>query len=173
MSKLGECEFILISEMNSQLILHHPYRTLQELQGRLSLSQDDISLAWSIINDHYLTDLPLLVAPHVVAIAAIFLALTLKPNQGSLQGHSSTATTLANVAQARKENLQARVNPGNSSQDRVEHFVKWLAEGEVDIKAVVDSTQELISLYDVWEQYSEKTCKEQISRFVKARGLDK
>lgn len=173
MSKLGECEFILISEMNSQLILHHPYRTLQELQGRLSLSQDDISLAWSIINDHYLTDLPLLVAPHVVAIAAIFLALTLKPNQGSQQGHSSTATTLANVAQARKENLQARVNPGNSSQDRVEHFVKWLAEGEVDIKAVVDSTQELISLYDVWEQYSEKTCKEQISRFVKARGLDK
>ncbi|KAL8961468.1 MAG: hypothetical protein Q9193_001976 [Seirophora villosa] len=172
-SKLGECEFILISEMNSQLILHHPYRTLQELQGRLSLSQDDISLAWSIINDHYLTDLPLLVAPHVVAIAAIFLALTLKPNQGSVHGHSSTATTLANVAQARKENLQTTVNPGNSSQDRVEHFVKWLAEGEVDIKAVVDSTQELISLYDVWEQYSEKTCKEQISRFVKARGLDK
>ncbi|KAL9014126.1 MAG: hypothetical protein Q9173_001217 [Seirophora scorigena] len=172
-SKLGECEFILISEMNSQLILHHPYRTLQELQERLSLSQDDISLAWSIINDHYLTDLPLLVAPHVVAITAIFLALTLKPSQGSVQGHSSTAAALANVAQAREENIQARVNPANSSQDRVEHFVKWLAEGEVNIQAVVDSTQELISLYDVWEHYSEKTCKEQISRFVKARGLDK
>ncbi|KAL8974984.1 MAG: hypothetical protein Q9197_000785 [Variospora fuerteventurae] len=172
-SKLGECEFILISEMNSQLIIHHPYRTLQQLQGRLSLSQDDISLAWSIINDHYLTDLPLLVAPHVVAIAAIFLALALKPGQVSLQGHASTSAALASMAQPHKENSQAKINPTNSSQERVEYFVKWLAEGEVDIQAVVDSTQELISLYDVWEQYSEKTCKEQISRFVKARGLDK
>ncbi|KAI4151678.1 MAG: hypothetical protein LQ341_000853 [Variospora aurantia] len=172
-SKLGECEFILISEMNSQLIIHHPYRTLQQLQARLSLSQDDISLAWSIINDHYLTDLPLLVAPHVVAIAAIFLALALKPGQVSLQGHTSTSAALANMAQPHKENSQAKINPTNSSQERVEYFVKWLAEGEVDIQAVVDSTQELISLYDVWEQYSEKTCKEQISRFVKARGLDK
>lgn len=159
--------------MNSQLIIHHPYRTLQQLQGRLSLSQDDISLAWSIINDHYLTDLPLLVAPHVVAIAAIFLALALKPGQVSLQGHASTSAVLANMAQPHKENSQAKINPTNSSQERVEYFVKWLAEGEVDIQAVVDSTQELISLYDVWEQYSEKTCKEQISRFVKARGLDK
>lgn len=173
MSKLGECEFYLISEMNSQLIVHHPYRTLQELQSPLGLTQDDISLAWSIINDHYLTDLPLLVAPHVVAIAAIFLALTLKPNQGSLPGPAITAAVLANMAQAPKERLQPRLNPTKKPQDRVEHFTKWLAEGEVDIQAVVDSTQELISLYDVWEQYSEKTCKEQISRFVRARGLDK
>lgn len=173
MSKLGESEFYLISEMNSQLIVHHPYRTLQALQGQLSLGQDDISLAWSIINDHYLTDLPLLVAPHVVAIAAIFLALTLKPNQGSMQGLTSTAAALASIGQSPKEMLQSKMNPAKNPQDKVGYFAKWLAEGEVDIQAVVDSTQELISLYDVWEQYSEKTCKEQISRFVKARGLDK
>ncbi|KAL8759245.1 MAG: hypothetical protein Q9184_003685 [Pyrenodesmia sp. 2 TL-2023] len=172
-SKLGECEFYLISEMNSQLIVHHPYRTLQELQGRLSLGQDDVSLAWSIINDHYLTDLPLLVAPHVAAIAAILLALTLKPNQGSLPGPASTAAALANVTQGRNSMPQPSVSSAKKPQDRVEYFAKWLAEGEVDIQAVVDSTQELISLYDVWEQYSEKTCKEQISRFVRARGLEK
>ncbi|KAL8931027.1 MAG: hypothetical protein Q9208_000129 [Pyrenodesmia sp. 3 TL-2023] len=172
-SKLGECEFYLISEMNSQLIVHHPYRTLQELQGRLSLGQDNVSLAWSIINDHYLTDLPLLVAPHVVAIAAIFLALTLKPNQGSLPGPTSTAAALANVAQGRNGMSHPSVSSAKKPQDRVEYFAKWLAEGEVDIQAVVDSTQELISLYDVWEQYSEKTCKEQISRFVRSRGLEK
>ncbi len=49
----------------------------------------------------------------------------------------------------------------------------WLAEGEVDIGAVMECSQEMISLYEVLEQYSEKSCKEQISRFVKARGLDK
>ncbi|KAI4172092.1 MAG: hypothetical protein LQ343_003839 [Gyalolechia ehrenbergii] len=172
-SKLGECEFYLISEMNSQLIVHHPYRTLQELQGRLNLGQDDISLAWSVINDHYLTDLPLLVAPHVVAIAAIFLSLTLKPNHGGLQAATNAAAALANAAQPSKQLLQTGASSANTPQDRVQYFVQWLAEGEVDIQAVVDSTQELISLYDVWEQYSEKTCKEQVSRFVKARGLDK
>ncbi|KAL8738373.1 MAG: hypothetical protein Q9181_000844 [Wetmoreana brouardii] len=168
LSKLGECEFYLISEMNSQLIIHHPYRTLQDLQSRLGLGQDDVSLAWSIINDHYLTDLPLLVAPHVVAIAAILLALTLKPAQAG-----NTGTSLGSTAQIPKDLPKAGANTVNTPQKRVENFVKWLAEGEVDVQAVTDSSQEIISLYDIWEQYSEKTCKEQISRFVKARGLDK
>lgn len=172
-SKLGECEFYLISEMNSQLIVHHPYRTLQELQGRLNLGQDDIALAWSIINDHYLTDLPLLVAPHVVAIAAMFLALTLKPGHSGLQAAANAAAALTNAAQPSKELLQVGATSAGTPQERIQYFIQWLAEGEVDIQAVVDSTQELISLYDVWEQYSEKTCKEQVSRFVKARGLDK
>ena len=48
----------------------------------------------------------------------------------------------------------------------------WLAESEVDMNSVVDCTQEMISLYEVWEQYHERVCKEQIARFVKARGLD-
>lgn len=158
----------MISEMNSQLIVHHPYRTLQDLQSRLSLGQDDVSLAWSIINDHYLTDLPLLVAPHVVAIAAILLALTLKPTQAA-----SNSTSVGNNPQLPKDLTQPGATIVSIPQKRVENFVKWLAEGEVDVQAVADSSQEIISLYDIWEQYSEKTCNEQISRFVKARGLDK
>ncbi|MCJ1465869.1 RNA polymerase II holoenzyme cyclin-like subunit [Pseudocyphellaria aurata] len=171
-SKLGECEFSLISEMNSQLIVHHPYRTLQELQGTLSMAQEDVSLAWSILNDHYLTDLPLLFPPHVIAVTAIFLALTLKPTQAGLQAAASTAAALANASQVPKETSSTGAMP-NSPQVKVQNLVSWLAEGEVDIKAVVDCSQEIISLYDVLEQYSEKTCKEQIARFVKARGLDK
>ncbi|KAL8692603.1 MAG: hypothetical protein Q9218_002419 [Villophora microphyllina] len=167
-SRLGECEFYLISEMNSQLIVHHPYRTLQDLQSRLILGQDDVSLAWSIINDHYLTDLPLLVAPHVVAVAAIMLALTLKPAQAG-----NTSTSLGSSPQVPKDLSQTGPAVVSTSQQRVQNFVKWLAEGEVDVEAVAETAQEIISLYDVWEQYSEKTCKEQISRYVKAKGLDK
>lgn len=171
-SKLGECEFSLISEMNSQLIIHHPYRTLQELQGTLNMAQEDVSLAWSILNDHYLTDLPLLFPPHVIAVTAIFLALTLKPTQAGLQAAASTAAALASASQVPKETSSTGTIT-NSPQVKVQNLVSWLAEGEIDIKAVVDCSQEIISLYDVLEQYSEKTCKEQIARFVKARGLDK
>ena len=153
--------------MNSQLIVHHPYRSLQNLEGTLSMAQDDISLAWSIINDHYLTDLPLLYPPHVVAITAIFLALTLKPTQPGPQAAASTATALARASQVPAD------LPLNSPQRKVQHLVNWLAEGEVDIEAVVECSQEIISLYEIWEQYSEKTCKEQIARYVKTQGLDK
>lgn len=172
-SKLGECEFYLISEMNSQLIIHHPYRTLHELQGTLSMGQDDISLAWSIINDHYLTDLPLLFPPHVIAVTAIFLAMTLKPTQAGLQAAASTASILSGVSTVTKDQSAASSVPSSAQQKKVQNLVSWLAEGEIDIKAVVECSQEIISLYDVWEQYNEKACKEGIARFVKARGLDK
>jgi len=171
-AKVGEYEFFLISEMNSQLIVHHPYRTLHELQSTLSMGQDDVSLAWSIINDHYLTDLPLLYPPHIIAVTAIFMAMTLKPTQAGLQAAASTAAILSPSSSVLKE--QSLSGPASATQQKkVGHLVSWLAEGEIDIKAVVDCSQEIISLYEVLEQYNEKNCKDQIARFVKARGLDK
>ncbi|KAL6719325.1 RNA polymerase II holoenzyme cyclin-like subunit [Lecanora helva] len=172
-SKFGECEFYLISEMNSQLILHHPYRTLNELQSTLSMAQDDISLASSIINDHYLTDLPLLFPPHIIAVTAIFLAMTLKPTQAGLQAAASTVSGLGGTNVVPKDVSSAVPGPPSTQQKKVQNLVTWLAEGEVDIKAAVECSQEIISLYDVWEQYNEKACKEQIARFIKAKGLDK
>lgn len=59
-----------------------------------------------------------------------------------------------------------------SAQEKVQYLVGWLAEGEIDIKGMIECTQDIVSLYEVWEQYSEKTCKEQIGKFVKAGGLE-
>jgi cyclin C len=165
-SKIGECEFTLISEMNSQLILHHPYRSLSELQTQFQLTQEESSLAWSIINDSYLTDLPLLHAPHVIAITAMFLAVVMKPTQPGFQ-MSATGTT--NALQALGN---ARGAGGAGAQNnRVQRLVDWLADSTVDMEAVVETTQELISLYDVWEGYTDKLCKDQIAKIVKARGV--
>ena len=153
--------------MNSQLIIHHPYRSLAELQSHFQLTQEENALAWSIINDHYLTDLPLLHAPHVIAITAMFLSVVLKPTQGGLQVHAAGVTNaLQTLGNARSAGAQG-------AQNRVQKLVDWLAESSVDMEAVVECTQELISLYEVWETYTDKTCKDQIAKFVKARGLDK
>jgi cyclin C len=150
--------------MNSQLILHHPYRSLSELQSSFQLTQEENALAWSIINDHYLTDLPLLHAPHVLAITAMFLAVVLKPigSQVNAAGMNSALQTLGNAR-----------GGGQGMAARVQKLVDWLAESNVDVEAVVECTQELISLYEVWESYTDKTCKDQIARFVKARGVEK
>ncbi|TVY85040.1 RNA polymerase II holoenzyme cyclin-like subunit [Lachnellula suecica] len=177
-SKLGECEFFLISEMSSQMIVHHPYRSLTALQGTFSLSQEESSLAWSIINDHYMTDLPLLYAPHTIALMAILLALVLRPNQTGVQSASNSGGGIASAAHAALSSFeQSRSGTpekhGGGARTKVQRLANWLAESNIDIEAIVDCTQEIISFYEVQEQYNEKLTREQINRFVKARGLDK
>lgn len=179
-SKLGECEFALISEMNSQLIVHHPYHTLTELQGELGLNQEELALAWSLINDHYLTDLPLLHPPHVIAIAAATIAITMKPSQGAGTGSTSGGTNSGVSATAMQGALQSLSSGGmgtggGAQAAKIQKLINWLADSNVDIAAIIDTTQELISLHEVWESFSsnDKVCKEQLQRLIKGRGLDK
>jgi cyclin C len=176
-SKLGECEFFLISEMSSQMIVHQPYRSLTALQTTFSLTQEESALAWSIINDHYMTDLPLLFAPHTIAIMSILLALVLRPNTTGIQSAGSSASNIASAAHAALTSagqLKAgNEKPGVAARTKVQKLANWLAESNIDIEAIVDCTQEIISFYEIQEQYNEKLTREQINRFVKARGLDK
>jgi cyclin C len=177
-SKLGECEFFLISEMSSQMIVHQPYRTLNTLQATLSLTQEETALAWSIINDHYMTDLPLLFPPHIIAIMAILLALVLHPTSTGIQSASGSTSTIASAAQGALSSASpvkagGAEGKGGGERSEVQRLSNWLAESNVDIEAIVDCTQEIISFYEFQEQYNEKLTREQINRFVKARGLDK
>lgn len=165
-SKVGECEFYLISTLCSRLILHHPYRTLADLGPQLSMSPEEISLASSIINDHYNTDLPLLYPPHIIAVTAMFLASVLRPTQTGLQAHSAAAATSAAAVQgAMSQGIGALGNKGHHA--KVMKMVEWLAQSKIDMEAVIYATQELISLYEVWESYSERPCKDAISKFMK------
>ena len=171
-AKVGECEFFLISEMNSQMIIHQPYRSLTALQGEFGLTAEDMQLALAIINDHYMTDLPLLVAPHIVALTAIVLVLipAVATSTGGLT--SAVQSTLQRVAQERSKqsgDKKATLTPRN----KIHKFSIWLAASNVDVEAMIDASQEMISFYEVQEQYNEKITKEQINRFVKARNLDK
>ncbi|KAG5922527.1 RNA polymerase II holoenzyme cyclin-like subunit [Claviceps africana] len=195
-SKIGECEFYMISEMSSQLIVHQPYRTLTSLKAELSLLDEEVQLARSVINDSFSSDLPLICAPHIIALVAILLAVVLRPNPSTAGQTASGAAAAAGLAAAQAALSQAQgrnvghggggsnLEPAPSGFDakekqqearitRVQHFAAWLAESSVDIAAMVDATQEMISLYDFYEQYNEKLTRGQIDRFVKARGLER
>lgn len=155
----------MISILSARLIIHHPYRTLLDLGPNFSMTAEESSLAHSIVNDHYNTDLPLLYAPHVIAVTAIFLAVVLRPAQSGLQAHSA-ATSSSNLQGALQQGLSAM--SGNKSYGgKVARLVEWLAESRVDMEAVIVSTQELISLYEIWESYNERHCKEALARFMK------
>jgi len=185
-SKLGECEFFLISEMSSQLIVHQPYRTLASLKQELSLSAEEFTLAYNVINDTFMTDLPLLYSPHVVGLTAILLSIVLRPNgSNSVAGQiAAAANGMPAVAQALGM-VQGKPAAGTGqpqgqqgqgeerSLGKIARFALWLASSEVDVPAMVDCTQEIVSFYSCHEEYNDKITREQINRFVKARSLDK
>lgn len=158
------------------------------------MTEEDATLAKSVVNDTFMTDLPLTCAPHVIGLAAILLALVLRPNAAITgQGTSGSAAAAglaaaqAALSQAQGRGVQQSAGPETPGaleaaakkkpQDmrvwRVQQFAGWLADSNVDIPAMVDATQEIISFYECYEQYNEKLTREQINRYVKARGLDK
>ena len=242
-SRLGEMEFCLISEMRSQLIVWHPYRSLIALKENqdLKLSNDELGLAWSIINDSFMTDLPLTCPPHLVAIIAMFLAVvflptakatgTLRPmthdsignnpdsapfsslggrqnmsgqlnsvlgnlqmtNQQSMSQNGSNASHNQNGSangkapnrsqSSSQQASEAATGTGNLTDrekalaairesEKMQNLIKFLVESGIDIEHMIEGTQEIISLYDVWEQYSEKSVKDTVARCLKPRGLD-
>ncbi|KAF3908077.1 Cyclin-C [Orbilia brochopaga] len=192
-AKLAECEFHLISELNSYLIVHHPYRTLMEVQVPLKLTTDEIMAVWSFLNDSYITDLILLYPPHIIALTAIFLAVFVRPaihtqanlnassstsiaggmggaaGGGGMAAGSATATTqsMVNVGSA----AAAAGNAQSLSSARLSQMSDWFAESGVDMEAIIECTQEMISLYDTWETWTDKICREGVARLIRGRQL--
>ncbi|KXT16581.1 hypothetical protein AC579_6304 [Pseudocercospora musae] len=193
-SKIGECEFALISTLSSRLICHHPYRTLNDLAPQFRLTTDETQLAHSIINDSYNTDLAFLYPPHVLAVVAIFLAVVLRPSgqPPGLQAHSTHSLPahappplMSPISAAAPPSLSPAMS-SSAARDaflggfsglkqagpKLSKLVDWLAESSIDMHAVVDATQELVSLYQVWEEsYNERACKESITKFLKDAGI--
>ncbi|GAA5834157.1 hypothetical protein JCM11251_000557 [Rhodosporidiobolus azoricus] len=93
--RLAEMEFYLLEELDFHLVVFHPYRALSQLTGRdgganiegeggkkrrvLEMDDTALQMAWFIINDTYRSLLPLLHPPHLIALAAIYLAFALHP----------------------------------------------------------------------------------------------
>jgi cyclin C len=216
-AKIGEMEFSLISEMQSQLIVWHPYRTLMSLKGNpeLGLSGEEVASAWSIINDSFMTDMPLVCPPHLIAAVAIFLGIVFQPNKAalgltslpqssvstndmgffsSLGGRPGAAGPLggppgsssavgqttptshpgpqSNGAGQSSNAIRAKITTLAQASEKIQRILTFLVESEIDLDDMVEAVQELVSLYEVWEQYNEKTIREAISRYMKARGLD-
>lgn len=173
--KIGECEFLLISTLRSALICHHPYRALQEFSSTFSLGGEETSLASNILNDSFATDLPLLYPPHIIALTAIFLAIVMRPAgpPAGLQAHSSSAAAVAGPsspalsANAAQNAALAGFAGLKQASQKLSKIVDWLADSQVDMEAVVDATQEMVSLYECWEQYSERTVKDVIARWMR------
>jgi len=132
--------------MSAYLIIHHPYRTLTHVQQLIGLSDTETALAWTIINDTYASDLPLLYPPHIIALTAIYMAYFTP--------------------------MRARSLSKPTAQPSSAKLVEWFAQSGVDMEAIVMVTQEIISLYAVWKDYKVKEVKQLLEAHVFGRGVE-
>lgn len=148
-TKIAECEFYLIEELDSYLVVYHPYRSLMQLldaltttNNQLTLASEEIQSAWSMINDSYATDMMLLYPPHIIATACLYITLVL-----------------------RTPSLRPS-KPPESIKVRLDLFVHFLGTSGIDLEKVVESIQEIISLYVRWESYDENSCRSLLSNNI-------
>ncbi|KAK4055021.1 RNA polymerase II holoenzyme cyclin-like subunit [Microbotryomycetes sp. JL221] len=196
-TKIAEMEFYLIEELDFHLIVFHPYRALVQLcgrdagaqsggeQGRLArasmLEMDDTALqmAWFVINDTFRSSLCLVHPPHLIAIAAIYLAFSLHPpenlfsssNAGNPNSNSNPTTTNGSghgpASRTRRQSVDATntgsmvslstsaanhpaSNHKSNSIGGQSHPVEFLASLNIDHEIVLEIVQEIVSLYELW-----------------------
>ena len=58
------------------------------------------------------------------------------------------------------------------NSDKFQNVVKLLIESDIDLKQMIEGTQEIISLYEMWEQFNEKAIREAVNRCLKENGLN-
>ncbi|BGP30983.1 RNA polymerase II holoenzyme cyclin-like subunit [Rhodotorula toruloides] len=191
--RLAEMEFYLLEELDFHLIVFHPYRALIQLCGRdgganaageedrldkdkmLEMDDTTLQMAWFIINDTFRSSLCLVHPPHLIAVAAIYLAFALqppasaaaqilppsasassgRPADGSRPGGPATRT--------RRQSQDASNNPssalaasfsssGTKFSTSTPDPVTFLASLAIDQSLVLEIVQEIVSLYELWAQ---------------------
>ena len=93
--ELLELEMHVLEALDACLVVFHPYRPLIQLVEKWGFT-NCTQHAWSLVNDSYHTDLCLLYAPYVIAVAALYVACVLK-GQDLRQGFATLQVDLDEV----------------------------------------------------------------------------
>lgn len=140
-TKVTEFEFYLLEELESYLIVHHPYKSMEQIVNvlkqppyEIKLAADDIQNCWSLINDSYINDVHLIYPPHIIAMACMFITIAIQ--------NGKSVKTLATEGIDQLTTVQTVFNT-------------FMAESQVDLEEVMGVIQDQITLYDHWDKYHE------------------
>ncbi|KAF9970018.1 hypothetical protein BGZ73_007403 [Actinomortierella ambigua] len=184
-SSVAEFEFYLLEELEFYLIVYHPYRDLILIAKDLKLEESNLQTAWFVINDSYRTDVCLLYAPHMISLAALYIICVLHSENRIKDSSSSTSAShghihhslmhesnvsnnspmlnnMSNPIHAQLYSMASKKSPGGLGYGEGQginnrDMVQWFADLNVDMDEIIEITQEILSLYDIWKDYNEET----------------
>jgi cyclin C len=110
-----------------------------------------------IINDTYRSELCLLYPPHMIAIAAIYLTLVLNDKtREAIQAQTASSTPTPTPRRSTRTNSNsAHRKPLPPMPQQQQDFVGFMAGLRVSLPTVAMIAQEILSLYTLWERYSD------------------
>ncbi|KAF9359296.1 hypothetical protein BGX26_012676 [Mortierella sp. AD094] len=182
-SKVAEFEFYLLEELEFYLIVYHPYRDLTIIAKDLKLEESNLQTAWFVINDSFRTDVCLLYAPHMIALAALYIICVVHAerftdssnnsnNNNSSAGNAITDDSSSAMASHTHSNIHLHSQLHNMATKKGVHhnapqieghginnrnMVQWFADLNVEIEEIIEITQEILSLYSIWKDYNEES----------------
>jgi cyclin C len=116
------------------------------------------------VNDTYRSQLCLLHAPHLIAIAAIYLTFilhppalpehSLSPDQDNLAENSSEQFPVKQPRRSSRQANHASLS-APASPKKPQDPIAFLSELNVSLPLIATIAQEIISLYTLWDQYKE------------------
>jgi len=125
-------EFYLLEELEFNLIVYHPYRTLKTLAIDLGQKSDVIQRAWHIVNDLFRTDICLVYPPYMIAIAAVGFVIMIKEARANHNG-IDTRTRKGNGS-------VGGVGSGSRNEGRgisgIKELKQWFSGLQVDMEKV-------------------------------------
>jgi cyclin-C len=147
-------------------------------EGRLELEEGALQTSWHviippatktvtdpmcvcanrfIINDTYRSELCLLYPPHMIAIAAIYLTLILHDKtHDAIQAQTASSTPTPPPRRSSRTNSNsAHRKPLPPTPHQQQDFVGFMAGLRVSLPTVAMIAQEILSLYTLWERYSD------------------
>ncbi|KZT63994.1 C/H/G cyclin [Daedalea quercina L-15889] len=188
-AKLAEMEFYLVGDLECDLTVFHPYRTLMTLcwkegsdviseaeagelgagiddgprywgtgEGKLEMHEGALQMAWFIINDTYRSEICLLYPPHLIAITAIYMACAIhQETRGDIEKQTQSGAYAFSGSQGSQGLTRRSSRPSSSSYKRQQpqDIVGFLAGLNVNMALIATITQEIVSLYALWDRYSE------------------
>jgi cyclin-C len=109
-----------------------------------------------IINDTYRSELCLLYPPHMIAIAAIYLTLVLNDKtREAIQAQMASATPTPTPRRSSRTNSSSVHRKPAATPQQQQDFVGFMAGLRVSLPTVAMIAQEILSLYTLWERYSD------------------
>ena len=114
-----------------------------------------------IINDTYRSELCLLYPPHLIAIAAIYLTLVFHaPTRTSIQqsassSHSHSSSSHHSHSGSPTRRSSRSTTHSQKKQHHQQDVIGFMAGLNVSMSLVATIAQEIISLYALWDRYSE------------------
>ncbi|KAG0230801.1 hypothetical protein BGW42_000666 [Actinomortierella wolfii] len=163
-SAVAEFEFYLLEELEFYLIVYHPYRDLILIAKDLKLEESNLQTAC-------------LAALYIICVLHSENRLKDAGSSGSVgHGHlhhshmhesnvSSNSPLISNMnnpIHAQLYSMASRKSPGGFNHGEGQginnrDMIQWFADLNVNMDEIIEITQEMLSLYDIWKDYNEES----------------